>query len=440
MKSNTIISLITPPLNSAVAVIRLSGDDAFDIASKMFSRKLGEHGYSIYGNIINGDEVIDQVLLVRFKGPKSFTGEDVVEISCHGSMLIANQIISLAISLGARMAERGEFSSRAFYNGKIDLVQAEAIMSIIEASTIEAKKLALYSLEGETSKLVSPIVTNLADLLSNIEVNIDYPEYQDIEEITIERVQNECEKMVDVISRLLGQSKKSQYIVNGINVAIVGLPNTGKSSLLNAFLNEDKAIVSNIPGTTRDIVEGNVSLNGLPLHLLDTAGIRESDNIIEKIGIERSEKTIEKADLIIMVLDASRKVNEEENELLERIKDKKHIIVYNKADLLEEKNENNKYISAINKDIDSLKEAILKEFDLTPQDITPSLCSSRQIGLLEQAKTNLISAINDAKNGLSIDLIAVSLKQSYDNLKEILGENVNVDLSEEIFSRFCVGK
>ena len=246
--------------------------------------------------------------------------------------------------------------------------------------------------------------------------------------------------MVDVISKLLGQSKKSQYIVNGINVAIVGLPNTGKSSLLNAFLNEDKAIVSNIPGTTRDIVEGNVSLNGLPLHLLDTAGIRESDNIIEKIGIERSEKTIEKADLIIMVLDASREVNEEENELLERIKDKKHIIVYNKADLLKEKNENNKYISAINKDIDSLKEAILKEFDLTPQDITPSLCSSRQIGLLEQAKTNLISAINDAKNGLSIDLIAVSLKQSYDNLKEILGENVNVDLSEEIFSRFCVGK
>jgi len=440
MKSNTIISLITPPLNSAVAVIRLSGDDAFDIASKMFSRKLGEHGYSIYGNIINGEEVIDQVLLVRFKGPKSFTGEDVVEISCHGSMLIANQIISLAISLGARMAERGEFSSRAFYNGKIDLVQAEAIMSIIEASTIEAKKLALYSLEGETSKLVSPIVTNLADLLSNIEVNIDYPEYQDIEEITIERVQNECEKMVNVISKLLGQSKKSQYIVNGINVAIVGLPNTGKSSLLNAFLNEDKAIVSNIPGTTRDIVEGNVSLNGLPLHLLDTAGIRESDNIIEKIGIERSEKTIEKADLIIMVLDASREVNDEENELLERIKNKKHIIVYNKADLLKEKNENNKYISAINKDIDSLKEAILKEFDLTPQDITPSLCSSRQMGLLEQAKTNLIAAINDAKNGLSIDLIAVSLKQSYDNLKEILGENVNVDLSEEIFSRFCVGK
>ena len=440
MKSNTIVSLITPPLNSAVAVIRLSGDEAFDIAGKMFSRKLGAHGQSIYGNIVNGEEVIDQVLLVNFKGPKSFTGEDVVEISCHGSMLIANQIISLAISLGARMAERGEFSSRAFYNGKIDLVQAEAIMSIIEASTIEAKKLALYSLEGETSKLVSPIVTNLADLLSNIEVNIDYPEYQDIEEITISRIQKECEKMVETITSLLGQSKKSQYIVNGFNVAIVGQPNTGKSSLLNAFLNEDKAIVSNIPGTTRDIVEGSVSLNGLPLHLLDTAGIRESDNIIEKIGIERSEKTIDKADLVIMVLDASREINKEEQELLDKISGKKHIIVYNKADLLDTKDENKKYISALNKDINVLKDEILKMFDLTPNDITPSLCSSRQIGLLEQAKANLLTSIEDAKNGLSVDLIAISLKQSYDNLKEILGESVNVDLSEEIFSRFCVGK
>lgn len=440
MNNQTIVSLITPPLNGAVAVIRISGDEALQIANDIFSKKISEPNKVLYGTILDHEEKIDQVVLTYFAGPRSFTGEDVIEISCHGSMLIANQIISLIISKGARMAERGEFSSRAYFNNKIDLVQAEAILSMVEATSIEAKKLALYSLEGQTSSLLKPIITQLADLLSNIEVNIDYPEYEDIEEVTIYRVQHECDEMINTLSSLLNQSKKSQYFVKGIKVALVGLPNTGKSSLLNAFLNQEKAIVTDIPGTTRDIVEGDINLDGLPLHLLDTAGIRHADNKVEQIGIEKSQQSIDEADLVIMVLDSSRNLTQEEDELLNLIKNKNHIIVYNKADLLENLDQDKLYISALNKDISKLKEEIKKMFNLSINDVTPSLCSARQIGLLEKARANLVKANEDALNNLPIDLVSISIKKCYDTLKDILGLNVNVDLSEEIFSRFCVGK
>ena len=284
------------------------------------------------------------------------------------------------------------------------------------------------------------MIDKLADILSNIEVNIDYPEYLDIEEVTFDKVKKECTLISNEIDKLLNQSKKSQYIISGIKVALVGLPNTGKSSLLNAFLNQEKAIVTDIPGTTRDIVEGNINLNGLPLHLLDTAGIRESNNKVEQIGIEKSTKSIEEADLVIMVCDASREMNDEEKEILSKIKDKNYLIVYNKADLINHKDDDKLYISALNKDITPLKNKILNLFNLTSKDITPSLCSSRQIGLLNKARDNLIKANEDALNNLSIDLISVSIKEAYDALKEIVGLSVNTDLSEEIFSRFCVGK
>ena len=425
--NNTIVSLITAPINAAVAVIRLSGDNSLEIAQNIFSRKIEKPNYAYVGKLVNNNEIIDEVVLIYYKAPRSFTGEDVIEISVHGSMLIANEVISLIISKGARLAQRGEFSSRAYYNNKIHLIQAEAIMSMVEATSIEAKKLALYSLEGDTSKLIKPLIDKLADILSNIEVNIDYPEYLDIEEVTFDKVKKECTLISNEIDKLLNQSKKSQYIISGIKVALVGLPNTGKSSLLNAFLNQEKAIVTDIPGTTRDIVEGNINLNGLPLHLLDTAGIRESNNKVEQIGIEKSTKSIEEADLVIMVCDASREMNDEEKEILSKIKDKNYLIVYNKADL-------------INHDITPLKNKILNLFNLTSKDITPSLCSSRQIGLLNKARDNLIKANEDALNNLSIDLISVSIKEAYDALKEIVGLSVNTDLSEEIFSRFCVGK
>lgn len=440
MRSGTIVSLITAPLTSAVAVIRMSGDESFIIAEKIFSKPLPDPNCVKFGEIKRGEETVDQVVLTCFKGPRSFTGEDVVEISCHGSMLIVREILEVILSFGARLAERGEFSARAFYNGKIDLVQAESIQSAVEAATPEAKKLALYSMEGKTSKLVRPMVNELADLLSNIEVNIDYPEYQDIGEITLEQADLETVNMIAKIEDLLGKSRKSRYIADGIRVALAGLPNTGKSSLLNAFLEKEKAIVTDIPGTTRDIVEGSVSLNGLQLHLMDTAGIREADNLVEKIGIARSKERIEEADLVLLVLDATRETTEEETRLAEELKGRKHLIVYNKADLVKERKEGRIYISALNKDIDELKEAILSLFDLTPNDVVPSLCNSRQIGLLENAKIQLVQAHEDAKNLMPLDLVNVSIKGAYDALREILGETVNVDLEQEIFSRFCVGK
>lgn len=438
--NNTIVSLITPPLNGAVSVIRISGDDSLRIINDIFSNKKIEPNKVVYGKILSGKEVIDQVLVTFFKGPRSFTGEDVIEISCHGSMLIVNQIIALIISKGARLAQRGEFSSRAYYNGKIDLVQAEAINSMINATTVEAKKLALYSLEGETSTLLKPLLNKLADILSNIEVNIDYPEYQDIEEVTTDKILIECKEMIETVDNLLRQSQKSKIIMHGINVALVGLPNTGKSSLLNALLQKEKAIVSDIPGTTRDVVEGNISLNGLPLHLLDTAGIHDSDNLVESLGIKKSQQIINDADLVIMVKDATSVTSKQEQEIYQSIKDKKHIIVYNKADKLKEKEDGKLYISALNNDVEKLKEEILKQFDLSSNDIVPSLCNTRQIGLLERARENFIKAREEASYNLPLDLVVVHIKEGYDLLKEILGLTVRVDLEEEIFSRFCVGK
>ena len=440
MFNKTIVSLITPPMMGAIAVIRMSGDDSFLIAQKIFSRTIKEPNRVYYGRICNDEETIDEVVLTYFKAPHSFTGEDVVEISCHGSMLIAQQIITLILSNGARLAERGEFSSRAYYNNKIDLVQAEAINSLIKAVTPEQKQLAMFSLKGETSSVLKPMIDGLADILSNIEVNIDYPEYEDIEQVTTDNIITSCQFMKEGIFSLLNKSKKSQYVVHGINVALVGLPNTGKSSLLNAFLNEDKAIVTDVPGTTRDVVEGMINLNGLLIKLLDTAGIRESDNLVEKMGIEKSQKSIDTADLIIMVTEAGRTFVPEEETIYDSIKDKKHIVVYNKSDKTNMFEDGKIYISAQNKNIDSLKNAILEMFDLTSSDMAPSLCSARELSLLSSAYDHLLKAVEDAKCGLSLDLIAVSIKSAYDDLKQILGLTVNVDLSEEIFSRFCVGK
>ncbi len=436
-----IVSLITPPLKGAIAVIRISGERTLDIGNSIFSRKIEKPNYVYYGHIKDNEEIIDEVMLTYFKGPKSFTGEDVIEISCHGSMLIANEIISLIISKGARVAERGEFTSRAFYNGRIDLVQAEAVNSLINAETKEAKTLSLYSLGGETSSLLDPIKTKLADILSNIEVNIDYPEYQDIEEVTNDKIINEMDELISTLDSLISKGEKSKLIVEGINVALVGRPNVGKSSLLNELLGKDKAIVTNIPGTTRDIVEGQINLNGLIVNLLDTAGIRDSDDVVEQIGINKSKETISNADLVIVVLEKGN-ITPEDNEILEYTKDKKRLIVYNKDDLKQHtSNDNEIYISCINHDIKALIDALSKLYSLDKMNaLSPSLTSSRDIGLLNKAKDNLMSAKQEALMGISLDLISTSIKSSYDALKEILGEEVKVDLTEEIFSRFCVGK
>ena len=437
---DTIVSLITPPLKGAVAVIRISGERTLEFVQEIFSRKIEKSHYVYYGYILNKEEKVDEVMLSYFKGPKSFTGEDVIEISCHGSMLIVDQIISLLLSKGCRLAERGEFTSRAFYNGRIDLVQAEAVNSLINAQTNEAKQISLFALNGQTSSLLYPVKEHLADILSLIEVNIDYPEYEDVEEMTHEKMINELGELIETVSNLIRDGEKSKLITEGINVSIVGRPNVGKSSLLNALVKKEKAIVTNIPGTTRDIVEGQININGLMINLLDTAGIRKASDEVEKIGIERSKESIEKADLVILVLE-SNKMTEEDKELLEYTKNKQRIIVYNKKDLVEGTNKEGIYISAKNHDIKELENEISKTFALDKLNaLTPSLSSSREIGLLNKAKDALIQALEEAKMYISLDLISVNVKLAYDSIRNILGEEVKTDLSEEIFSRFCVGK
>ena len=418
---DTIVSLITPPLKGAVAVIRISGEKTLEIVQEMFSRKIEKSHYVYYGYILNKEEKIDEVMLSYFKGPKSFTGEDVIEISCHGSMLIVDQIISILLSKGCRLAERG-------------------VNSLINAQTKEAKQISLFSLNGQTSSLLYPVRDHLADILSLIEVNIDYPEYEDVEEMTHEKMIKELDQLILTVSNLIKDGEKSKLITEGINVSIVGRPNVGKSSLLNALVKKEKAIVTSIPGTTRDIVEGQINLNGLIINLLDTAGIREASDEVEKIGIERSKESIEKADLVILVLEAD-KLEDEDKELLEYTKDKQRIIVYNKKDLVSSNKEEGIYISAKNHDIKELENEISKIFALDKLNaLTPSLSSSREIGLLSKAKEGLIQAKQEALMGISLDLISVNVKMSYDAIKSILGEEVKTDLSEEIFSRFCVGK
>ena len=439
----TIVALATAPIKSALAIIRVSGDDTFKIVSKCFSKDITEikERTLLFGNIVNENKVVDEVVLAIYKGPKSFTGEDLVEIICHGSVLIANEIIELLIKYGASYAINGEYSSRAFLNNKIDLIQAEAINDVINATTKEAKELSILSLKGNTSELILPLKKRIADVISLIEVNIDYPEYEDIEVANKSHVIELADELIPQIDSLVLNGEKGLIIKEGIKVALVGKPNVGKSSLLNALLGESKAIVTDIAGTTRDIVEGEINLNGIVLHLLDTAGIRDSDNQIENIGVNKSKETISKADLVIILLDASKQLDKEDQEIINLCKDKPHIIVYNKSDKVTSKDDDKLYISALNNDISKLKDAIYQELGIKEESFrTPSLNNTRQLGLLQNAKEALLKAKEDANNDLPVDLLSVSLMDAYNAILEILGEYNQRDISKEIFSRFCVGK
>ena len=437
----TIVALATAPIKSALSIVRLSGDDVFDVVSKCFSKDLRDvkERTIVYGSVMNEGEKIDEVVLLAYKGPKSFTGEDSVEIICHGSPLISKQIIEVCIKNGARMATNGEFSSRAFMHNKIDLVQAEAINDVVNATTKEAKKLNLLSLDGKTSNLIRPLKTRIADVLSLIEVNIDYPEYEDIEVANKDTIVNVVDELVPQIDSLLSDGEKAKIINEGIKVALVGKPNVGKSSLLNAILGEDRAIVTEIAGTTRDVVEGHANIDGVVLHLFDTAGIHDSDDKIESIGIEKSKKTIKEADIVVVVLDSSRDIDKEDQQILEYTKEFNPIIVYNKND--ESKQDNKLSISALNNQIEPLIKAIKERIGLDEKSFSkPALNNARQLGLLSKAKESLLTAKQDALNDLTVDLISTSLFEAYTAVLEILGEANQLDLSKEIFSRFCVGK
>ena len=437
----TIVALATPPIRSALAIVRFSGEDCFKIVSKFFSKQIDVTKSTImHGFVMDGNTKIDEVVLLAYKGPRSFTGEDSVEIICHGSPVIFNQIIELALKNGARLATGGEYTSRAFMNNKLDLIQAESINDLINAETKEAKNIALMSLDGSTSKLISPIKEDIGYLLSLIEVNIDYPEYEDLEEANIEKIKDIMKKNIKYIESLISDGNKGRIIRDGINIAIVGKPNVGKSSILNALLNEDKAIVSSYKGTTRDVVEGKFILNGVLINLFDTAGIRESDDYVEGIGITKSIDKLNKADIVITVFD-SMNLDEEDKKILDLIKNKDTIIVYNKSDINEYNNHDYIVTSAINKDVESLKQAILKKLNLSNENyVNPSISSTRELGILKNIKEMMAKVFNDASNGISIDLLSADIKDIYLSILSLTGEDHDFDIAKEIFSRFCVGK
>ena len=434
----TIVALATPAAKSALAIIRMSGDDCFKVVSNVFTKNLTnvkEKGIH-YCFIKDGEKKIDQVVLLTYVAPHSFTGENSVEIISHGSMLIVNQIIAILLKNGGRMATNGEFSSRAFLNGKIDLVQAEAINDIINATTAEAKDLSMVSLSGETSKVFYPIKAKICEILSHIEVNIDYPEYEDIEVTSKEEILEKCTEIIGNIEELIKDGEKNRIYHEGVNIAIVGKPNVGKSSILNALIKEDKAIVTSIAGTTRDVVEGEFNLAGVPIRLFDTAGIRDSEDIIEQIGIDKAKKVVKNADLVLFVVDETGF----DNELYELIKNQKHIIVNNKADIIGKKEDGNLYISAKNNDMSALLNKIKEELNIGDVVIKPTFNNTRQLGILKQMVFYLKNAIDDTKANQPIDLVSVSIMAAYNCSLDLLGQNNKNDLTDEIFSRFCVGK
>lgn len=441
MMNDTIAAIATANATGAVSIIRISGEEAILIASELINKDLSKkEGYTItFGTVQEDNEVVDEVLVSIFRTPKSYTGEDVVEIGCHGGLFITRKILSLCLGKGARLARRGEFTERAFLNGKMDLSQAEGVNDLINATDEVNAKSAMHSLKGSVSKILKPLEEDLTQIISNIEVNIDYPEYDDVHQLTEDEILPKAKAWLKDIQKLIDEAKKAVNIREGIDTVILGRPNVGKSSLLNALLEEDKAIVTDIAGTTRDIVEGTVRLDGITLNLIDTAGIHESNDIVEKIGIDKSLQALEKAELVIVVIDGSEALTDEDHKLLEMTKNKNRIVVYNKNDKAIQ--HDGISISAINGDVEALTNAIKEKYEkelyLASSD---TLNNERQIGLAIQAEQSMKNAIRTLEDGMELDLVTIDLENAWASLKEITGKAGKEDLLDEIFSRFCLGK
>lgn len=447
--NDTIAAISTTTGIGAISIIRLSGPESLEIASKVFTKDLTKvETHTIhYGYIKNNNEKIDEVLVSVMKAPKTFTKEDIVEINCHGGIATTNKVLEILLNNGARLAEPGEFTKRAFLNGRIDLLEAEATMDLISSKSDKARKMSLNTLTGETSNLIKDLRSDIVGIISNIEVNIDYPEYEDIEVLTNEKILPEIQKFKEKLEKIIKKSQDSKVIKEGIKVGIIGKPNVGKSSLLNSLLEEEKAIVTNVPGTTRDIVEGTIVLDNVILNIIDTAGIRESDDIVEKIGIEKSLTIINEADLVIFILNNNEKITAEEKELLEKLKDKKKIIVINKIDLENKLDKSilDNYIEISAKEnigIEKIKDEIKRLFnlgELEASDLT-YMSNARSISLLGKSLNNINDAISEINNNSPIDIVEFHLKDAWNNLGEIIGETYTDELLDELFSRFCLGK
>ncbi len=446
---DTIVAISTTMGVGAISIIRLSGPEAIHIVNKAFTKDLtNAPTHTIhYGHIKDGEEIIDEVLISVMREPRTFTREDIVEINCHGGIAPTNKVLELLLKNGARLAEPGEFTKRAFLNGRIDLLEAEATMDLISSKTESSRKISINTLTGETSNLIKKLRDELIQIISNIEVNIDYPEYEDIEVLTNNKILSSIESFRDKLSIIIKKSEDSKSIKEGIKVGIIGRPNVGKSSLLNSLLEEEKAIVTSIPGTTRDTVEGTIVLNGIMLNLIDTAGIRDTEDTVEKIGVEKSLNIIDSADLVIFLLNNNEEMTSEEKELLKKLDDKKKIIAVNKVDLA------NKLDKSILKDyieisvkenigLNKIKDEIKRLFnigELKPDDMT-YLSNARSISLLNKAKNSIDEAIEEIAKDSPIDIVELNLKDAWNSLGEIIGETYTDELIDELFSRFCLGK
>ena len=442
MFENTIAAISTSLQDGAISIIRLSGDKAIEITQKIFDRNIiNAKSHTIhYGFIIDADKnPVDEVLISIFRAPKTYTREDIVEINCHGGTFITRKILSMVLSAGADLAKPGEFTQRAFYHGRIDLSQAEAVQDMIEASNNTAASMAIHGIKGSVKKLLQPLIDDLMDIIAQIEVNIDYPEYEDVEQLTTNDLLPNTSDWLDKIDHILARVQTGQMLKKGIDTIIVGKPNVGKSSLLNALLEEDKAIVTDIAGTTRDLVEGQIHIGSVQLNLIDTAGIRESNDKIEQIGIEKSQEKLKDAKLVLLVFDGSKELDEEDKQLLELTKDKMRLIIYNKLDKTSP-DKDGIWISAANKEIQPLIDALenLYHEDLLKED--PLLSNERQIGLLNQAKEDMLRAKEAMDMMVEPDLIEIDIQAAHDHLKEILGEVHREDLLDTLFSKFCLGK
>lgn len=444
MNDDIIVAIATSRLEAAISIIRLSGKGCIAFVQQFFTGKIMDKAsHTItYGFIKDQDEKVDEVLVNIYRGHRTFTGEEMVEINCHGGIFITQKVLNLCLKMGARMAEHGEFSKRAFLNGRIDLSQAEAISDLISAKNDYASQLALRGIQGNISHFIEDLKEDLIQIITQIEVNIDYPEYEDVEELTAESLLPKSIQLQEKMNHIIDSSKNVHLLKDGISTVIIGKPNVGKSSLLNALLDEDKAIVTDIAGTTRDIVEGTIRLDHIVLNMIDTAGIRDTDDVVENIGVHKAKELVHKADLVLLVLDGSQPLTQEDYELLELSKDTQRIIVINKKDQGEIKDIDGIAISAKNHDIEPLIQKIKAMFELG--QITSSqddiLANARQIQLLEKANQSLKNAIQAMQEYVPTDLIVTDLYESWESLKEILGERAKEDLLDELFKRFCIGK
>ncbi|KRL79349.1 tRNA modification GTPase TrmE [Ligilactobacillus equi DSM 15833 = JCM 10991] len=455
---DTIAAISTPPGEGAISIVRLSGEEALAVISRVFKgrdlNKVASHTIN-YGHIYDPkiDEIIDEVMVSVMRAPKTFTREDVVEINCHGGIVATNKILQLLLVNGARLAEPGEFTKRAFLHGRIDLTQAESVMDLIRAKTDRSMKVALSQLDGNLSHLINNLRQDILDVLAQVEVNIDYPEYDDVEEMTTKMLKEKAQEVKTRIAQLLQTASQGKVLREGLATAIVGRPNVGKSSLLNHLLHEDKAIVTDIAGTTRDVIEEYVNVRGVPLKLIDTAGIHETDDKVEAIGVERSRKAIEQADLVLLILNSSQALTKEDRELLAATNDKKRLVILNKTDLPQaieldevkaEVGEDNLMLTSVLKQagLVELEEKIAELFfgGIENSQSTVLVTNVRQMALLEKAENSLAAVLDGIEMDLPVDLVQIDMTTAWELLGEITGDTYQDELLDQLFSQFCLGK